>query len=59
MWCKTYEQAKAQAFANAKQSGVPWVVFMDTSGNWRCERLSGAPEQISFICEPDGLGAES
>jgi hypothetical protein len=35
---KDYAKARAQAQANANASGVPWVVFTDTSGNLHVER---------------------
>jgi hypothetical protein len=35
---RDYAKARAQAQANANQTGVPWVVFTDTSGNLRVER---------------------
>lgn len=37
MRCKTYEQAKQQAIANANSFGGAWMVFSDTSGGWNAE----------------------
>ena len=44
MFCKNLEQARKAAQANANQTGVNWVVFIDTSGNCRCERQLGRPK---------------
>lgn len=46
MKCRDYTSAKEQAQANANQTGVPWVAFIDTSGNARCERASQGPTGI-------------
>lgn len=42
MRCRNSTEAYEQAQANADRSGVPWKVFVDTSGNWRAERDDGA-----------------
>ena len=47
MFCKSYQQATKQAKANAKYFGIPYVVFNDTSGNWRCERLTKTVNPLS------------
>jgi len=41
MRCRTFEQAKEQAQANADATAAPWVAFFDTSGNARAERFRG------------------
>ncbi len=41
----SYKAALRQAKDNAVYFGVPYVVFRDTSGNWRCER-----KDKSFSC---------
>ena len=38
MFAPTYDKSVRQAKANADTFGVPYIVFQDTSGNWRCER---------------------
>lgn len=38
MRCKNSQEALAQAKANANFFKIPFMVFSDTSGNWRCER---------------------
>jgi len=40
----SYSSAMANAQANVDHFKVPFVVFADTSGNWRSERLSGFSE---------------
>lgn len=39
-------KALAQAQANADWTGVTWVVFSDTCGNWHCERQSTGPKNV-------------
>jgi len=38
---KRYAQAVEQAKANSRHFRHPWLVFSDTSGNWRSERYKG------------------
>jgi hypothetical protein len=40
MYCVSHATASAAAQANANATRVPWIVFTDSSGNWRCEKLS-------------------
>ena len=42
-----FSEAKAVAQANANSFGSPYVIFTDTSGNTRVERLS------SFVNPPE------
>lgn len=44
-------QARKQAQANANQTGVPWVIFTDTSGNYHAERQSTGPKNPDVIRE--------
>ena len=43
----SYNNAKKQAVANANYFNVPYVVFRDTSLNWRVCKLSIAPKNVS------------
>lgn len=38
MYCRDLDQAKRVAQGNANLSGVPWVIFLSTSGSWYAER---------------------
>jgi hypothetical protein len=49
MRCESYTVAKRQAQANANRSGAEWVVFMDTSLVWNCERF-----RASMSCHASG-----
>lgn len=48
--------ARSHAQENANVSGVPWVVFKDTSGNMRIERLARqSPDLIIEIVHPASM----
>lgn len=40
----SYATAKKQAEHNAVYFNIPYIVFRDTSGNWRCEMAENAFE---------------
>jgi hypothetical protein len=42
-------QAREQAQANADSSGVPWVIFKDSSGNLRVERQQSQQDVIEVV----------
>lgn len=44
-------QARQIAQANADYTGVPWVIFTDTSGNLRAERQS-TQKNVSEVIQP-------
>ena len=45
-------QAREQAHANANWTGVPWVIYTDTSGNVRVCRHSKKPNSFVEIVQP-------
>lgn len=45
-------QAREQAQANANWTGVPWVIYTDTSGNVRVCRHSKKPNSFVEIVQP-------
>jgi hypothetical protein len=47
MFCRSYSEATKQAKANARYFNVPYVVFSDQAGNWRCERLTKTVNPLS------------
>jgi hypothetical protein len=46
-----FSEAKANAQANANSFGIPYVIFKDTSGNTRVERLSSVnpPDPYTIV----------
>lgn len=46
-----YKHACKNAQANADYFKMPYVVFQDTSGNWRSESQSIAPKNLGY--EPE------
>jgi hypothetical protein len=46
-------QAREQAQKNANWTGVPWVVFTDTSGNTCIEKVQWAPGEVIEIIYPE------
>ena len=46
-------QARKQAQDNANQTGVPWAIYTDTSGNVRICRYSQRPDVCVEVVHPE------
>lgn len=53
MRAKSGDEARRQARANAERFERPYIVFVDTSGNWRVERYDTQKIEPSEIFYPE------
>lgn len=59
MFCKSLDDARKQAKANARQTGGAWVVFTDTAGNFRVERQANQPNVLETHKPPQVVNGTS